>query len=347
MPHAKRKAVRKPIPSRRAPTQAIVVRAPAEKPWLLQPEEITLIKNVVCKGASDVELQYCLTVARRYKLDPFQGQIWFVPRWDSEAQRTDGRTGTKVFVPVVGINGMLHIAARDHRDFGSYSQPEYGPMITVEYQKLGQGPKLKLQVPEWARVSTKKKGCTDATVGEVWWEEIYKNIDFAPTVRQMPRLMLAKCARAQATRTAYPSTGGLLIPEETHGPEFENITPGGRLITPAEPVNPALEKYLEREKEQISKLTPAQREVVERKMSEAEEAKKTLGYRYYQESETYRIGGPAQLIHDNMELLKELWSPVAKSFVANASQLGKLISQFEQRGVRFKNMDAREDPKVE
>ena len=105
--------------------KAIVVRAPAPKPWLLQQDEIDLYKKVVCKGATDEEFKFCLTVARRYELDPFQQQIWFVPR-------REGESGEKQYVPVVGINGLQHVAARDHADYGSVSEPEYGPMMEVK-----------------------------------------------------------------------------------------------------------------------------------------------------------------------------------------------------------------------
>lgn len=199
---------------------------PQRRTWELTTDEVDLIKKQVCPGATDDELKYNLTVARRHKLDPFQGQIWFVPR------RADGE---KKWVPIVGIHGLLHIAARDHRDFGAYSEPEFGPMIEVQYKEWsGSGNNrkwewAKLKVPEWAKVSTWKKGMAVPTTCTVYWEEIYKNIDNSPTVRQMPRHMLAKCARAHATRAAYPSTGGLYIAEEFAG-QRPDYTPDGREI---------------------------------------------------------------------------------------------------------------------
>jgi hypothetical protein len=229
---------RKPAPShrpvKRNPPAAMVVSAPPPKPWLLSQDEVTILKNAICRGASDQEMQYCLAVARRYELDPFQQQVWFIPRWDSQAEQTDGKKGARVYVPVVGINGMLHIAARDHADFGTYSEPEYGPMISVTW-KDRTGKAQTFKAPEWARIECHKKGLAQPTVAKVFWEEIYPNVDHSPLVRQMPRLMLAKCAKAQATRTAYPKTGGLLIPEETHSREFTDITPGGRLISRPSP----------------------------------------------------------------------------------------------------------------
>ena len=326
---------------------AIVVRPPTEKPWLIQAEELTILKNAICKGATDAELQFCLAVARRRKLDPFKGQIWFVPRRDRGADDGEGGTGAKVWIPVVSIGGLCHVGARDHKDYGSFSEPQYGPTIEVEWRYKGNGSVKKLKVPDWASVDAWKKGAIHPTVGKVWWSEIYPNIDYAPMVRQMPRRMLAKCAQAQAIRLAYPETGGLYIQEEMQETGEPQFTPAGRVMTQ---VNPHEQKYLEREKEQLDMLTPAQREVVERRMKEAEEKKNapidiqppkadappSLYYRYYPESETYRVGGFASLVRENQELLKPLWNPMVKSYVATPSQLGKLISQFERAKVPFR-----------
>src|SRR5882762_6192015 len=59
---------------------AIVIPAPTKKPWELSEYEVNLVRNHIAKGASNEELSFCLGVARRYKLDPFRGQIWFVKR---------------------------------------------------------------------------------------------------------------------------------------------------------------------------------------------------------------------------------------------------------------------------
>lgn len=265
------KAPERALLRRSHPSLAMTVAPPAPKPWELTADEVTILKNSICKGATDDELKYCLAVARRYELDPFRREIHFVPRWDSEAERTDGKKGAKLYVPVVGIDGLQHTAARDHSDYGSFGEVEYGPMITVEWTD-SRHLKHTLQAPEWARIEAWKKGAAQPTVGKVWWNEIYPDVDRAPLVRRMPRLMLGKCARAQAIRAAYPKTGGLLTHEETYNREFTDITPGGRLITAPEPDNPHLQKYLEREKEELSKLTPAQREVLEQKMRKASEA---------------------------------------------------------------------------
>jgi hypothetical protein len=185
-------------------------------------EEVTIVKNSIAKGASDEELKFCLTVARRYKLDPFKQQIWFVKRWDSAADNGKGGHGAFVWTPQVGVNGLLFIAARDHKkDFGSVSLPEYGPMITVGG----------IQAPEWAKVKIWKKGDSVPTEAQAWWTE-YAPADLtkAPFWRKMQRRMIAKCAIALGIRQAYPDLGGLYIPEEMER-MAEDYTESGRQIT--------------------------------------------------------------------------------------------------------------------
>lgn len=218
-PAEKPKRVRKP----KQPA-AIIVPPPAKKPWELSEQEVELVRNHIAKGATNEELAFCLGVARRYKLDPFRGQIWFVKRRDKNLDRYDREAKKNIpgyrWIPIVGINGLLHIAARDHKkEFGSIGRPEYGPMIEVEWSRYDEQtrkfvPAGKFKAPEWARVEVFKRNDSIPTTGEVYWEEIYPNVDSAPLVRQMPRLMLAKCAKAQGVRAAYPATDGLYIQEE-------------------------------------------------------------------------------------------------------------------------------------
>jgi hypothetical protein len=233
MPQTKRKPApprrkihkRKPAPP--PPTTALAVNKPPEKSWLLTPDEVTIVKNSIAKGASDQELQFCLTVARRYKLDPFRQQIWFVKRWDSGADNGSGGKGAHVWTPQVGINGLLFTAARDHaKDFGSISLPEYGPMIK------SQG----TDAPEWAKVKVWKRGIKEPTEAIAYWSE-YAPADLskAPFWRKMPRHMLGKCAKALGVRAAYPDLGGLYIPEEMERMADE-FTESGRQIVQGEPV---------------------------------------------------------------------------------------------------------------
>ena len=191
-----------------------------------------MLKNYLkIADASDVELQGCLEVARRYKLDPFkQGQIWFVKRWDKNASAVNGTKGAYVYTPQVGIYGMLHIAARDYKDFGSISEAEYGPMFMHEVE----GKKIK--APEWCRVKAYKKGVEQPTVATIYFEEFCPGAwDNARLFwAKMPRAQIEKCAKARVLRTAYPDLGGLYIPEELDRMNEETTAGGRRIVEQSE-----------------------------------------------------------------------------------------------------------------
>jgi hypothetical protein len=292
-------------------------------------------------------------VARRRKLDPIKGQIWFV-------KRKDGDNGHR-WIPITSIDGLCHVAARDHRDYGSNDEPEFGPMIEVTYQWNGKGPEKKMQAPEWAKIAVWKKGATRPTVATVWWSEIYPNIDFSPTVREKPRLMLGKCALAQAIRRSYPDTGGLYIPEEFQGrPEF---TDTGREIVYQEAEqklpesdNPHLQKFLEREKEELSKLTNAQKEVLVTKLAQSPEVKHEappaqggdgsleptapVPCLFVQlEPNRYEIMGRENLIPDLRNILRPYWFPTGKQVLVNDEQLDALKFEFEKHGIKIRPLE--------
>jgi hypothetical protein len=349
---------------------AIVVRAPGRHPWNLTADEVIVLKNAVCKNATDEELKFCLAVARRYELDPFQQQIWFVPRYDKDADAGNGRKGRNVYVPQVAMNGLLHVAARDHKDFGSYGEPEYGPMIEVTFKKNGEGSIQKLMVPEWCRIEAWKKGATQPTVAKIWWAEIYPNVDYAPLVRRMPRLMLAKCTRAQATRTAYPKTGGLEIPEENQpaGPPQE--TPGGRQIIQG--AASPMDAYKAREAEQIAQMPAEAQERIKGRMAQADQAgeiqqprkpafsngknrmvtpeyvggvggvvganvENCVIYRHYPDSNTWQLFGSDPVLHANRELFMPFWDEKEGALIArDPAQLGRLFAELERRKVPFR-----------
>ena len=342
---------------------SLTLRVPglSRKPWDLTDEQVTLLKNTIAKGASDNELQLFLTQAIRRRLDPFSHQIWLVRRWDKNADsgRRDDKgnaiLGAHVAVPQMGIDGFRHIAARDHRDFGSVSKPAYGPMMEVTYDRN------KLTVPEWASVSVRKKGMDTLTEAEAYWEE-YAPADLgkAPFWRKMPRHMLGKCAEALALRKAYPEQlSGIYIPEETERIAEDYTSSGRQILSAGEPdrtgpsqaqvdahdaVNPKLAEFEKREKEQLDKLANAN----SAPPGDAQESRQEpcIFYTFYPKSETYRIDGNRELMAKHREVFKVVlgetlgWSPVAKAVVATTKQLGTLISRFEDLKVPFRDTSA-------
>ncbi len=339
MPKRARRGGRRAVPAPK--TSAIVhVAAPPERPWELSGEEITILKNSIAKGASDTELQFCLTVARRYRLDPFRRQIWFVRRWDSSADNGHGGSGAYVWTPQVGIHGLLHIAGRDHADFGSVSLPEYGPMLDVSYTSKD-GKVKTFKAPEWAKVKVWKKGVAEPTEAQAWWSEYCPaDLSKAPFWQKMPRRMIGKCAIALGINEAYPDLGGLHIPEQCERID-EDYTPSGRVI--AEP-------------EERGSVEAAQA-VAQRKIAEYEERQKAkaetpqppvseggvvpaLFYTWSDESQTARVDGDKALLKQHRELLKSYWNGGEKAIIVNADQLEVLKIKFEEAGIAFRPLKA-------
>jgi hypothetical protein len=184
-----------------------------------------------------------------------------------------------------------------------------------------------------------KEGKTDCAIGVVPVMKWDRN---SKAWKQMTNRDLANAqmkAETKAKRRATLSICGLGFLDETELDNMQGsynaITASGReIVENPEPANPHLDKYLEREKEALKKLSEPQKEVVAAKT----DAVPALFYTYFPESETYQISGSESLKTGNRDLLAPLWSPTAGAIVATPEQIGKLISQFEDRKVPFKEL---------
>lgn len=166
-------------------------------------DKIQLLKNTVCKNATDDELQLFLHVCSRTGLDPFRNQIYAVKRGDKMTIQT-------------GIDGFRLIAERT----GKYA-PGKEPSYTYDVQG-------KLQ----SATSFLKKQTVDGTWHEVsataFWSEYVQSFGGKPSNfwQKMPHVMLSKCAEALCLRKAFPGDfSGIYTSEEMGQADNIEVSP--------------------------------------------------------------------------------------------------------------------------
>jgi len=146
-------------------------------------EQVETIKNVICQGANDSEVQLFMGYVAKTGLDPLSRQIYFI--------KSGGR-------PIIqtSIDGFRVIAERT----GKYDGQE--PAQWCGMDGVWVDVWLKDSPPAAARVSVRKKGISTPITAVALFKEYGKKTGVWST---MPALMLAKCAEALALRKAFPN----------------------------------------------------------------------------------------------------------------------------------------------
>ena len=153
-------------------------------------EELRALRKAKYPELTDEEFDLFIMTAERVGLDPFRNQIYAVRRWNKRLNRY-------VMTIQTSIDGYRLLADRTGQYAGS-DDAVYGPV-----DKAGH--------PAWATVTVYKLvgGQRCPFTATARWKEyvqLTSNGQVASMWRQMPFLMLGKCAEALALRKGFPQS---------------------------------------------------------------------------------------------------------------------------------------------
>lgn len=171
-------------------------------------EEVNLIKDTICKGATDTELKLFLHQCKNTGLDPFARQIYSVERKEKR-----GDNWVTVRSTQVSIDGFRLIAERS----GKYSG-QIGPFWCSKDGVWSDVWLSSSEAPVAAKIGVLRHDFKEPCWGVARFEAYaQKNKEGKPTSMwaKMGDVMVAKCAEALALRKAFPQElSGLYTSDE-------------------------------------------------------------------------------------------------------------------------------------
>lgn len=191
--------------------------------------QLKLIRRTVARSCTPAEFDEFMAVASLCGLDPLRRQIspLIVSADDSDRRR---------LIPWTTIDGLRVIAAR-HGDYRPMEEP---PVIEYDVARIDEATNPLGIVRAEVRAWRASGDAWHAVVGEAWWDEYAPihaspgakgpsadhlessrqehpdtTMTLDPSWRRMGRVMIAKCAEAQALRRGWPDVlSGLYGDEE-------------------------------------------------------------------------------------------------------------------------------------
>ena len=197
------------------------------------PSQLSLVRRTVAKDCDNTEFDLFIEISRRVGLDPFRRQIYAMV---TNKDKPDKRQ----MVTVTGIDGYRAVAQRN----GDYRPDEEEPVIIYDEQLRNDATNplgiVKATVTVFKR---DQGGAWNPVRGVAYWDEFAPlkekweysqeegkkvpsgkfSLDYG-NWRKMGRVMIAKCAEAQALRKGWPEDlSGIYVAEEMH--QALDVTP--------------------------------------------------------------------------------------------------------------------------
>lgn len=168
----------------------------------LRPPQVLVVRNAICVGANDAELEFFLATCKRLQLDPFARQIWFVKR----RQRIEDSWGNDSWVdvgrPETGIDGYRTIAERTGEYEGQAPMQWCGP--DGKWREVWLDDK---EPPAAAKATIFRKGFREPLTNVALYREFCPLLKSGKPPHMWQRMganQLAKCAEAGGFRRAFP-----------------------------------------------------------------------------------------------------------------------------------------------
>lgn len=169
--------------------------------YSLTTQQVTVVRNALCVGATDVELEFFLATCKRVGLDPLARQIWFIKR----PQKTLDARGNEVWLdvgrPETSIDGYRTIAERT----GQYEGQ--GAMLWCDQKGKWTDVWLDENPPHAAKATIYRAGFREPLTNVALFREfcpVFKNGRSPEMWKKMGANQNAKCAEAGGFRRAFP-----------------------------------------------------------------------------------------------------------------------------------------------
>jgi len=190
------------------PQQHAIARAERTKylsqQYGLTEPQVDVMRNAICVGATDPELEFFLATARRLDLDPFARQIWFVKRKQKRQNERGDDEWIDVGRPETGIDGYRAIAERSGEMDGQ------DPTVWIDNVGKEYLVWLDEKPPHACRITLYRKGRKTPIVAVGLFRE-YCPVYKTKTGSYVPEMwakrgvaQIEKCVEALAFRKGFP-----------------------------------------------------------------------------------------------------------------------------------------------